>query len=90
MLKSLHLTNLIRNHFFQYQNCFNGQRFLFTKIIPEWILKKDNEKHLIRPPKTSLPLKSIQHVKNIILVASGKGGVGKSTVAGESKTYFNC
>ena len=36
--------------------------------------------------KKGLPVrKPIDGVKNVILVASGKGGVGKSTVAG---TYF--
>lgn len=35
--------------------------------------------------KRGLPVKKpIEGVKNVILVASGKGGVGKSTVAGQS------
>ena len=36
--------------------------------------------------KKGLPVKKpIEGVKNVILVASGKGGVGKSTVAGSSR-----
>ena len=36
-------------------------------------------------PRRSLPAKrGIPHVKKVIAVASGKGGVGKSTVAGLS------
>ena len=30
--------------------------------------------------------RAIPHVKKVVLVASGKGGVGKSTVAGTSPT----
>lgn len=38
--------------------------------------------------KKGLPVKKpIDGVKNVILVASGKGGVGKSTVAGKAH-YF--
>ena len=37
--------------------------------------------------KRSLPVKKpLEGVKNVILVASGKGGVGKSTVAGKNST----
>lgn len=35
----------------------------------------------IRPHQTQLPGQSLRNVKNIIAVGSGKGGVGKSTIA---------
>jgi ATP-binding protein involved in chromosome partitioning len=34
------------------------------------------------PPKRGIP-----HVKKVVAVASGKGGVGKSTVAGQSSPH---
>lgn len=36
---------------------------------------------LIRPHQTQLPGQALRNVKNIIAIGSGKGGVGKSTVA---------
>ncbi len=35
----------------------------------------------IKPHRTQLPGKGLRHVKNVVAIASGKGGVGKSTVA---------
>jgi NUBPL iron-transfer P-loop NTPase len=35
------------------------------------------------PPKRSIP-----HVKKVLAIASGKGGVGKSTVAGSSSLHL--
>ena len=43
------------------------------------------KEHQAQMMKRGLPAKKpIEGVKNVILVASGKGGVGKSTVAGSS------
>jgi len=36
---------------------------------------------VIKPHRTQLPGKGLRQVKNVIAIASGKGGVGKSTVA---------
>ncbi len=42
-------------------------------------------------PRRSLPQKrGIPNVKKVLAVASGKGGVGKSTVAGMSYPSVNC
>ena len=35
----------------------------------------------MRPPGGPPPKISLPHIKNVVAVASGKGGVGKSTVA---------
>ncbi|MEY3193919.1 MAG: hypothetical protein RIQ78_14 [Bacteroidota bacterium] len=40
-----------------------------------------NAHFMARTPDSQQPVSSVPHIKNIIAVASGKGGVGKSTVA---------
>jgi ATP-binding protein involved in chromosome partitioning len=48
--------------------------------LPQYVFHIHTQQH-IRPHQTQLPGQSLRNVKNIIAIGSGKGGVGKSTVA---------
>lgn len=48
--------------------------------LPQYHFEIETQQH-IRPHQTQLPGQSLRNVKNIIAIGSGKGGVGKSTVA---------
>lgn len=48
--------------------------------MPQYIFQVQTQT-LIRPHQTQLPGQNLRNVKNIIAIGSGKGGVGKSTVA---------
>ncbi len=48
--------------------------------MPQYVFQIQTQS-VIRPHQTQLPGQSLRNVKNIIAIGSGKGGVGKSTVA---------
>lgn len=48
--------------------------------MPQYVFQIQTQS-IIRPHQTQLPGQSLRNVKNIIAIGSGKGGVGKSTVA---------
>ena len=48
--------------------------------LPQYAIHLQTQ-YLIRAHQTQLPGQSLRNVKNIIAIGSGKGGVGKSTVA---------
>lgn len=48
--------------------------------LPQYVINVKTQNH-IRAHQTQLPGQSLRNVKNIIAIGSGKGGVGKSTVA---------
>jgi ATP-binding protein involved in chromosome partitioning len=47
--------------------------------FPQYSIQIDLESH-IKPHRTQMPGKGLREVKNTIAIASGKGGVGKSTI----------
>lgn len=48
--------------------------------LPQYVFQIQARQQ-IRPHQTQLPGQSLRNVKNVIAIGSGKGGVGKSTVA---------
>lgn len=49
-------------------------------LLPQYVFKVQTHQQ-IRAHQTQLPGQSLRNVKNIIAIGSGKGGVGKSTIA---------
>lgn len=50
-------------------------------VIFEWIAKGNITPIFPELPKEPMENKILPHVKNIVAIHSGKGGVGKSTIA---------
>lgn len=60
------------------ENALKGDKTIHVSFTMETKLVAANPSHT---PKNSMNKKSIPNIKKIIIVASGKGGVGKSTTA---------
>ncbi len=67
---------------FPFHQQYTALKNALQKHLPESLNNLDIQcQYLIRPHQTQLAGKMLKGVKNVIAIGSGKGGVGKSTIA---------